>query len=312
MKSGSLIWVTGAGGFIGREVVRQAIRRGYRVVGIGHGDKLLADGADAFVSGSLTQETLDRAAIIAGPPQAIVHLAGGSSVAASIDNPEGEYARTVETTRHLCRWVAENAADAPLVAASSAAVYGAAIDGPLHEDASCHPQSPYGQHKQKMEEILSEMAVAGRRVAIVRLFSVIGAGLRKQLFFDLSGRAARGENPLILSGTGNELRDYMSRTDSARLLLDAIGWAASPALVVNGGTGVATSIREAAEQFSRAWAAQTAIPLPIAFNGLSRPGDPSALVADIRRLTDFGFAPSTSLPTELEHYVEWFCRQAET
>ena len=312
MTSGSVLWVTGAGGFIGREVVRQACRRGYRVVGIGHGDGSGEDGQSLFISGSLTTQTLDRAATKTEAPRAVVHLAGGSSVAASIENPEADLAKTVSSTRALCTWLAANAPTARVVAASSAAVYGSASPVRLCEDMACHPQSPYGVHKLEMEEILQQTALSGRPVAIVRLFSVIGAGLRKQLFFDLSRRAAKGENPLLLSGTGDETRDYISRSDSARLLLDAIDWARSPAMVVNGGTGNATSIREAAEQFSIAWTAQTGKALPIAFNGVMRPGDPSALVAETSRLNALGFKAATSLPSELEHYLQWFNEQGDS
>lgn len=309
MTSGSVLFVTGAGGFIGREVVRQASRRGYRVVGIGHGDGCGEDDHSLFISGSLTAQTLDTAATETGAPLAVVHLAGGSSVAASIENPEADFAKTVDSTRALCTWLAVNAPDARVVAASSAAVYGNASPIRLYEDMACHPQSPYGVHKLEMEEILQQTAIRGRPVAIVRLFSVIGAGLRKQLFFDLSRRAAKGENPLLLSGTGDETRDYISRSDSARLLLDAIGWARSPALIVNGGTGNATSIREAAEQFSIAWTARTGQALPIAFNGVMRLGDPSALVAETSRLNALGFKATTSLLSELEHYLQWFTEQ---
>lgn len=312
MTSGSVLWVTGAGGFIGREVVRQANVRGYRVIGIGHGEGFEEDGPSLFVSGSLTTQTLDRAAAGAEAPHAVVHLAGGSSVAASIENPEADFAKTVDSTHALCAWLAKNAPSARMVAASSAAVYGNASDVRLCEDIPCNPQSPYGLHKLEMEKILQQDALTGRSVAIVRLFSVIGAGLRKQLFFDLSRRAAKGENPLLLSGTGNETRDYISRSDSARLLLDAIGWARSPALVVNGGTGNATSIREAAEQFSIAWTTQTGQALPIAFNGVMRPGDPSALVAETSRLNALGFKAATSLPSELEHYLQWFSEQGDS
>ena len=82
-------------------------------------------------------------------------------------------------------------------------------------------------------------------------------------------------------------------------------------MIINGGTGIATSIRDAAEQFSIAWTARTGQPLPIAFNGIMRPGDPSALVAEIGRLNDLGFKAATSLPSELNQYVEWFNEQVD-
>lgn len=310
MMGGSVLWVTGAGGFIGGEVVRQAEHRGYRVVGIGHGDHRCFSGQSAFVSGALTAETLDQAQAISGAPHAVVHLAGGSSVAESLKNPEADRLKTVDSSRLLCAWLDAHAPEACMVAASSAAVYGASSEPRLREETRCNPQSPYGQHKLQMEELLCKSALGGRSITIVRLFSVIGAGLRKQLFFDMARRAAQGENPLVLSGSGEERRDYISRSDCARLLLDAIGWAQSPAMIVNGGTGNPTSIREAAAEFARAWSARTGHPLLVDFNGKTRPGDPSALVAQVSRMNALGFTPSTSLRTELEHYVAWFQDEA--
>lgn len=310
MTNGPVLWITGAGGFIGTEVGLQAVQRGYRVIGIGHGDAGLNDGMSAFVSGSLNAETLDQAGSRAGVPHAIIHLAGGSSVSASLDDPEADRSRTVGSTRVLCDWLGKHAPKARLVAASSAAVYGAASEGRLREDTRCNPQSPYGQHKLQMEGLLCDAALRGQPVAIIRLFSVIGVGLRKQLFYDLARRAAAGENPLRLAGNGEETRDYISRSDSARLLLDAVGWASSPALTVNGGTGTSTSIRTAAEQFSVIWSTLVGRPLSIDFNGVARPGDPRALVADTHQLSHMGFKASTSLPKELELYIQWFQRQA--
>lgn len=62
-----------------------------------------------------------------------------------------------------------------LLLASSAAVYGAAT-GPLAEDITCKPVSPYGQAKLDMEQVARVAADTGRQaVTMLRIGNVAGA-----------------------------------------------------------------------------------------------------------------------------------------
>ena len=153
----------------------------------------------------------------------------------------------MEGTQHLLERLRTSAPAARLVIASSAAVYGDSHSGPIGEDAWFAPASPYGTHKA-MIELLAHCYARdfGLSVAVVRLFSVYGPGLRKQLVWELVNRLLRGEKTLTLGGTGEELRDFLHIGDAAAMLLDAAALAGRPAAVFNGCTGRATRIADLA------------------------------------------------------------------
>ena len=92
-----------------------------------------------------------------GPPDYIFHLAGGSSVGASIANPYEDFSRTVATTAELLEWMRLAAQNATLVSVSSAAVYGAGHTGPIREEHALLPFSPYGYHKLMMENLCQSL-----------------------------------------------------------------------------------------------------------------------------------------------------------
>ena len=146
-------------------------------------------------------------------------------------------------------------------------------------------------------------------VAIVRLFSVFGQGLRKQLLWDACGRLARAEDVLALGGQGDEQRDWLHVEDAARLLAMAIDHASPQATVVNGGSGRPLSVQEVARLLCASWAAATGRPMtPVSFSGRGRPGDPKSLVADAALARAWGFEPRHRLEEALESYVEWYRR----
>ena len=75
---------------------------------------------------------------------------------------------------------------------SSAAVYGPGHEGPIGEDARLDPASPYGCHKLVMELLCRSYARSfGVSIVLLRLFSVYGEGLQKQLLWDLCSKLAR-------------------------------------------------------------------------------------------------------------------------
>ena len=100
-------------------------------------------------------------------------------------------------------------------------------------------------------------------------------GLRKQLLWDLSRRALGGEAPLTLSGTGGEHRDFIAVEDAAALIAGAAGRQQRPPLVLNGGSGAATSVHDLAAQLLKALGATQ----ELRFNGLVRAGDPTDAAA---------------------------------
>ena len=276
------------------------------MAGVGHGawedGEAERWGVRAWVRGEVTHGSLELLAGMAPSPDVLFHLAGGSSVAVSVAAPDEDFRRTVTSTAEALRWAARAAPAATLVLASSAAVYGAAGPRPIAESHPCLPCSPYGQHKRIAEMLAMSFARRrGARAAVVRMFSVYGPGLRKQLVWDLCVRLARNPEALELTGTGEERRDFLHVEDAARLLADR-GMTDVPGAIVNGGTGLATSVREAASRVMAAWGQE----VPIRFSGRVRPGDPASLVADTRLALEGGWAPRVAFADGVADTVAWF------
>jgi UDP-glucose 4-epimerase len=299
-------WITGAHGFIGRHLARECARRGWSVAGVGHGawedGEAERWGLRAWTRGEVTHGSLELLAGMAPAPDVLFHLAGGSSVAVSLAAPDEDFRRTVASTAEVLRWAASAAPAATVLLASSAAVYGRAGADPIPESHPCLPCSPYGQHKRIAEMLAMSFARRrGARVAIVRMFSVYGPRLRKQLVWDLCVRLARNPDALELTGTGEETRDFLYVEDAARLLADR-AVIDPPGAIVTGGTGVATPVREVASRVVAAWGRD----LPIRFTGRSRSGDPQSLVADPTRALDGGWSPRVSFAEGVADTVAWF------
>jgi UDP-glucose 4-epimerase len=301
------VWITGAKGFIGRHLALHLSRSGHTVYGIGHGlwpaFESSAWGLAGWINGDIDPSNLQALRRDGGVPSRVFHVAGGSSVSSSIANPLEDFSRTVSTSARLLEWLRIGAPDTRLVAVSSAAVYGAQYDGPIGEDFATRPFSPYGHHKLMMEQLCHSYTEAfGLRCTIVRLFSVYGPWLRKQLLWDLCSRLAGGAHTLQLGGSGRELRDWIEISDVVRLLDLGSLLESDNVVLLNGGSGIATPVSSVAASVVEAWGT----PAQIEFAGVERPGDPFSLVARPGALADRGFAWQISLAEGIASYVRWF------
>jgi UDP-glucose 4-epimerase len=298
--------VTGAGGFIGSHVAAALVKHGWRVGATGHPGRACPD-VHAQHWGTLSVETITSLADKLGPISTIVHCAGGSSVGPSLQDPAMDFERTVTSTLRALEFIRAHAPKARLILLSSAAVYGATNIEPLHEDLPKQPISPYGKHKAMAEDHVAQWAEqVGFSFAALRLFSVYGPGLRKQLLWELSRRALAKEDPLTLFGTGEERRDFIAIDDAVALIVRAADRALQPPAVMNGGSGQGTSVRELAENLLGALGCEQRL----RFSGAAKAGDPMTMVADVRRAQAFGFAPAVSFNQGLAAYAQWVRSEA--
>lgn len=306
------VWITGANGFIGRYLVRELADGRQTVHGLGHGAFLESDrrhlGLKTWINGEIDAANLNALAAAHGPPSKVFHLAGGSSVGLSVELPLEDFSRTVASTARLLEWLRNSAPECLLIVASSAAVYGADHVGPISETTTLAPVSPYGHHKLMMEQLCKSYALSfGMRSVIVRLFSVYGPNLRKQLLWDVCSRLSQGGPTLTLGGTGAEIRDWTEVRDVVRLLaclgelpLD------DRYLVVNGGSGRATRVASIINMLVRNFGRETGV----SYSGVARPGDPTSLLADDSALRRMEFEWRIPIDRGIADYVTWFKGQA--
>lgn len=301
------VWVTGAHGFIGRHLARTLAASGARVFGIGHGHWPEIDarrwGVQTWLNGSIEAANLSLLAANSGGPDTVFHLAGGSSVGESLRAPLEDFSRTVGSAAQLFEWLRKEAPEASVVVVSSAAVHGAGHAGWIKADTPLRPFSPYGHHKRMLEQLTRSYADCfSLRAVIVRLFSVYGPWLYKQLLWDLCSRLAAGANRLQLGGDGGELRDWTEADDVARLLCCAATIATPKVPVINGGTGIATPVRNIASALVSAWGH----PVPIEFSGVVRPGDPYSLVSAPCHIDGIPFVWRVPIADGIPQYMNWF------
>ena len=301
------VYITGVSGFIGLHTARVFADEQYAVIGIDQRplepSNRVKYGISHFVKTSCALDSLNTIASEHGRPSVIVHCAGSASVPMSFDDPRADFLSNVLTTVDVLEYARANG-NVRVVIPSSAAVYGAVSTIPLDEHGAIQPVSPYGVHKLLAEQLCRSYGTSfGVPTACVRLFSVYGAGLRKQLLWDACNKA--DAHNFTFFGTGEEVRDWLHVTDAARLLRLAAEWASPQCPIVNGGTGVGVSIREILSRIGHHW--RPAL-VPV-FSGQERRGDPQRYIADTRLGARLGFIATMNLDAALLEYVEWFKKE---
>ena len=304
--SAQRVVLTGGAGFIGSHLAERLIELGYHVTvldelstgrkeNISH---LLGDPSFAFVQGSI----LDRD-LLGGLSQGatyVFHQAAIPSVPRSMQDPLATHHANATGTLNVLL-AARDARVAHVVLASSCAVYGDPSAAPLTEDTLPQPLSPYAVSKLAAEAFCAVFTRAyGLPTTALRYFNVYGP--RQDPNSEYAAvipkfiRAALAGQHLTIYGSGNQTRDFTYVTDvvAANILAATHGLTG----VYNVGCGDVISVRQLADLILRLTGSNSQVVLADA-----RPGDILASQADVSRLMQYGWTPSTSLAEGLQKAI---------
>jgi GDP-4-dehydro-6-deoxy-D-mannose reductase len=223
------VLVTGPGGFVGGHLRAEL------------GNRLLPFGGDVLDRDAL------REAVREARPEAVVHLAAESSVAASWQDGLGTFRVNVEGTVNVLEAVGAEVPAARVLFASTAEVYGNARHSPTPEEEPVRPLSPYASSKAAAE---LACASSGLDVVIVRAVNQEGPGRDERFAVgswarQLARLEAEGGGSLFVGDLSAE-RDLVDVRDASRayrLLLDR----SVPAGTYNVGSGRTVTMAQVLE-----------------------------------------------------------------
>ncbi|MFC0082987.1 GDP-mannose 4,6-dehydratase [Aciditerrimonas ferrireducens] len=295
--------VTGAGGFVGRWLVRHLEEAGDQVVAFDR-DLDVTDG------GALRQVLADLT------PEAVYHLAAQSHVGRSWEEP-------VEVLRVNCLGTASvldacrRLASPPRVlVVSSGEVYGAvpAERQPIEEDEPLRPLTPYAASKAAAEAVaLQAHRGYGLPVVVARPFNHVGPGQSTAFVVPaLAARIvtarARGERTVAVGNleARRDMTDVRDVVRAYRLLVRR----GEPGAVYNVCRGEARTVAEVAERLVALAGADVVLEVDPA---LVRPVEVPALVGDPSRLVAAtGWQPRYELDETLQAVLAEAAAEAPT
>ncbi|MBW8359994.1 MAG: NAD-dependent epimerase/dehydratase family protein [Weeksellaceae bacterium] len=230
-----------------------------------------------------------------------INASGNGSVPISLTKPVFDFELNVTNTIKILDAIRVHNPECKYINLSSAAVYGNPVKLPIKETADLKPLSPYGWHKLYAEQICKEYFYLYNIQTInLRLFSVYGERLKKQIFWDLYQKCLHS-NEIELFGSGTETRDFIYISD----VINAIDCIIKDGLfngeAVNIASGLEIEIKKAALVFINEHNSD----VKLKFNMIVKPGDPIHWRADISLLESFGFKFQVSIQEGLKNVVQW-------
>ncbi|MBX7185630.1 MAG: GDP-mannose 4,6-dehydratase [Vicinamibacteria bacterium] len=303
----SRILVTGAAGFVASHLGEICARRSdLELVGLQRPTsvtRILPEGFVAGVEADLLDQDGLKEAVREARPDAIIHLAGQSSVHESYRNPGGTLLANVLGTQHLL-FAAEKAQVRRVLVVGSADEYGdiRPEDVPLREDRALAPLSPYAVSRVAQGALCSEFA-RRKTVEIVRTRTFPHTGKRRGAVFAESSFARQiaeieleRATPVIQVGNLDAVRDFSDVREVVEAYLLLLERGESGA-VYNVCSGKGVAMRE----ILSALVALSSVKVDIHVDPARlRPSDLPVLIGDPSRLrAATGFAPSGNLDRAL-------------
>jgi dTDP-L-rhamnose 4-epimerase len=182
---------------------------------------------------------------------------------------------------------------------------------PTSESDLIAPSSFYAATKYAQEDLVRIGCQSmGIDFTIFRLQNVYGE--RQSLnnpytgILSIFSTKIRRDSVLPLFEDGLESRDFVHVDDVTDALLAGLLVDKSPNTVVNVGSGIATSVKEVAEELTRAFGKEPNVTV----TGQFRVGDIRHNYADVTRLNNLlGIYPKVSLKEGLKRFAEWVLAQ---
>lgn len=304
------ILVTGAYGFIGRNIALSLFNEGNKVFGIGRGswnsDQASKWGFSSWLSSDINSTNLNKLFKGYGAPDLIYNCSGSSSVVASMLNPSKSLKDTVIGCSELLEWLKINSPKSRTVFISSAAVYGSYYERPILNNDAVGPISIYGAHKLISENLCKHYANQfDLKIVIPRIFSVYGAGLKKQLIWDFCEKT-QTQNNIVLGGSGEEKRDWIEIRDLVKALSSLSDLASYEAPTLNIASGKPSTVKNIIDLIKFNFSESYDIDLNVSFDGKNREGNPKNLTTDYNELNKLNFSPEISLEKGISDYVSWY------
>lgn len=302
--------VTGGAGAIGSRLVR----------------RLLADGADSVVvvddlsSGYpwllpseervhlVQRDVCAMAALRVGKEDPVVfHLAAFFANQNSVDHPLEDLHTNGKGTLTALIWAAEHRARRLVYASAGCSIAGHGIDAPIREDmpVSLNLDTPY-QITKALGEFYCNYFADQVSTVRCRFFNSYGPGeipgQYRNVIPNFIWRALHDE-PLIITGTGEETRDFIYVDDLVDGLVRSATTPAAHQGAFNLGTGIQTRVIDLAQMIIKACGSQSAID----FTSRRTWDKSTRRQADISCARSvLNFQPTVTVEDGIQRTVQWF------
>jgi len=306
MNGYSRVLVTGGAGFIGSHLVRRLVEVGCEV-------RVLDDlssgsmanlsglgGVVEFIHGDVRSREVVHGAVKG--VDAVVHLAGKTSVEESISRPlEYNEVNVTGALNVLDACVKEGVGR--FIFSSSASVYGEPFKLPIREDYPTKPLSPYAASKLSAEYYINVYhRVYGLNTVVLRVFNVYGCGQPLNEYSSVIARfleRIEAGKPPIIYGDGRQTRDFIYVDDVVDAFIPALNGDASGE-TFNIASGKPTTINDLADIMIRLSGKSGLKPIHVE----ARKGDIRHSYADISKAVEkLKFKPKTTLEEGLAKMI---------
>jgi UDP-glucose 4-epimerase len=304
------IFVTGAAGFIGSNLVDELLRRGDSVLGFDNlstGRREFLDNALKSANFRFVEADLKNTETLTASMQgadAVFHMAANADVRFGLEHPRKDLEENTIVTFNVLEAMRANSVKV-IAFASTGSVYGEAQVIPTPEDAPFPIQtSLYGASKLACEGLIAAYAEGfGIRSYIFRFVSILGERYTHGHVFDFVQKLSADPTKLHILGNGLQRKSYLYIGDCVSAILTAMEHARDKVNIFNLGTKEYCQVKDSAQ-----WIAERLGVSPqFNYSGGDRGwvGDNPFIFLDTQRIRLLGWSAQRNIRQGVEQTVDW-------
>ena len=271
------ILITGVKGFIGSNLFMYLKKKGYKVFG---------------VSKKLEYELKKIKNV-----DFIIHCAGSGT--ARLGYKEN-YKKNYLSTRSVVKFCKKKKKKPTIIFMSSYSIYGFIKSSSAKENDLPMPISSYAKTKKLCEDLLLKHNKSNKiNIKILRLSSIYGNGIKKQIFFDACKKISQKQSTFF--GTGNEIRDWLHISDLCDFISKILRNPKNRYKIINCGYGKGYKVKHVIKQIKKNLKSN----LKIKFIK-QKTTEPKKLLININLAKSFNWRPKINLNKGIKKYTNWF------